>query len=96
TYLFFALSALGAAGFSLLSGSATSLALEPFKYCAGLATSIDGFFRMIGGALLVAVSGLLGISSVSTLAVVMMLSMVPVLLVTLDNRMIDASDGNFS
>lgn len=96
TYAFFALSALGAAGFSLLSGSATSIALEPFKYCAGLATSFDGFFRMIGGAMLVATSGLMGISSVSTLAVVMMLSMVPVLLVTLDNRMIDVSDGNFS
>ena len=91
TYVFFALSALGAAGFSLLSGSATSLALEPFKYCAGLATSIDGFFRMIGGALLVAVSGFMGISSVSTLAVVMMLSVVPVFLVTLDNRMINAA-----
>lgn len=86
TYLFFALSALGAAGFSLLSGSATSLALEPFKYCAGLATSIDGFFRMIGGALLVAVSGLLGGSSISTLAIVMLLSLLPVLLVTVDNR----------
>ncbi|AIW15563.1 multidrug effflux MFS transporter [Vibrio tubiashii] len=86
TYLFFALSALGAAGFSLLSGSATSLALEPFKYCAGLATSIDGFFRMIGGALLVAVSGLLGFSSISTLAMVMLLSLLPVLLVTVDNR----------
>lgn len=86
TYLFFALSALGAAGFSLLSGSATSLALEPFKYCAGLATSIDGFFRMIGGALLVGVSGLLGVSSISTLAIVMLLSLLPVLLVTVDNR----------
>lgn len=86
TYLFFALSALGAAGFSLLSGSATSLALEPFKYCAGLATSIDGFFRMIGGALLVAVSGLLEVSSISTLAIVMQLSLLPVLLVTVDNR----------
>lgn len=86
TYLFFALSALGAAGFSLLSGSATSLALEPFKYCAGLATSIDGFFRMIGGALLVAVSGLFGVSSISTLAIVMLLSLLPVLLVTVDNR----------
>ncbi|MFV8463193.1 multidrug effflux MFS transporter [Vibrio campbellii] len=86
TYLFFALSALGATGFSLLSGSATSLALEPFKYCAGLATSIDGFFRMIGGALLVAVSGLFGISSISTLAIVMLLSLLPVLLVTVDNR----------
>ncbi|MCC4861673.1 multidrug effflux MFS transporter [Vibrio splendidus] len=90
TYLFFALSALGAAGFSLLSGSATSLALEPFKYCAGLATSIDGFFRMIGGALLVATSGLLGVSSISTLAVVMLLSLLPVLLITLDNRMLSS------
>lgn len=86
TYLFFALSALGAAGFSLLSGSATSLALEPFKYCAGLATSIDGFFRMIGGALLVVLSGLLGFSSIATLAMVMMMSLLPVLLITLDNR----------
>ncbi len=84
TYLFFALAGLGAAGFSLLSGSATSLALESFKYCAGLATSIDGFFRMIGGALLVAMSGLLGISSISTLAVVMLLSLLPVLLVAVD------------
>ena len=88
TYYFFALAALGAAGFSLLSGSATSLALEPFKYCAGLATSIDGFLRMIGGALLVALSGLLGASSISTLAFVMLLSVIPVLLITVDNRIV--------
>ena len=88
TYHFFALAALGAAGFSLLSGSATSLALEPFKYCAGLATSIDGFLRMIGGALLVALSGLLGASSISTLAFVMLLSVIPVLLITVDNRIV--------
>ncbi|CAH1573537.1 multidrug effflux MFS transporter [Vibrio rotiferianus] len=93
TYLFFALSALGAAGFSLLSGSATSLALEPFKYCAGLATSIDGFFRMIGGALLVAVSGLLGVSSISTLAIVMLLSLASVLLVTVDNQIVQRTNS---
>lgn len=94
TYLFFALAALGAAGFSLLSGSATSLALEPFKYCAGLATSIDGFLRMIGGALLVAISGLLGISAISTLAVVMLLSLLPVLLVSMDNRLANTVNTN--
>lgn len=91
TYLFFVLSALGAAGFSLLSGSATSLALESFKYCAGLATSIDGFLRMIGGALLVAISGLMGVSGISTLAAVMLLSILPVILVTLDNRIVNAA-----
>ncbi|UGA56766.1 MFS transporter [Vibrio sp. VB16] len=95
TYLFFALAGLGAAGFSLLSGSATSLALESFKYCAGLATSIDGFLRMIGGALLVAMSGLLGISSISTLAIVMLLSLLPVLLVAVDLRIVNrASSGS--
>ncbi len=93
TYLFFALAGLGAAGFSLLSGSATSLALESFKYCAGLAASIDGFLRMIGGALLVAMSGLLGISSISTLAVVMLLSVLPVLLVTVDLRIVNRANS---
>lgn len=86
TSLFFVLSALGAAGFSLLSGSATSLALEPFKYCAGLATSIDGFFRMIGGGLLVVISGLMGVSSITGLAFVMLLSLLSVLLVSLENK----------
>ncbi|KPV97685.1 Multidrug resistance protein MdtL [Pseudoalteromonas sp. P1-9] len=96
TYQFFTLSALGAAGFSLLSGSATSLVLEPFKYCAGLATSIDGFFRMIGGALLVAISGLLGLSSMSTLAIVMLLSLTSVLLVTVDNRIVHRTNTKLS
>ncbi|NVO62404.1 multidrug effflux MFS transporter [Photobacterium damselae] len=96
TYLFFALSALGAAGFSLLSGSATSLALEPFKYCAGLATSIDGFFRMIGGALLVAISGLLGFSSMITLAIIMLLSLASILLVTVDNRIVNRTNTKSS
>ncbi len=96
TYQFFALSALGAAGFSLLSGSATSLALEPFKYCAGLATSIDGFFRMIGGALLVVISGLLGLSSMSTLAIVMLLSLTSVLLVTVDNKIVHRTNARLS
>lgn len=86
TYAFFAVAALGAAGFSLMSGSATSLALEPFKYCAGLATSIDGFSRMIGGALLVALSGGLGVSSMHTLAAVLLLSLISVLLITVDVR----------
>lgn len=93
TYLFFALAGLGAVGFSLLSGSATSLALESFKYCAGLATSIDGFLRMIGGALLVAMSGLLDISSLSTLAVVMLLSLLPVLLITVDLRIVSRTNS---
>ncbi|NOH26890.1 multidrug effflux MFS transporter [Vibrio mediterranei] len=86
TYAFFAVAALGAAGFSLMSGSATSLALEPFKYCAGLATSIDGFLRMIGGALLVALSGGLGVSGMHTLAAVLLLSFISVLLITVDVR----------
>ena len=93
TYLFFALAGLGAVGFSLLSGSATSLALESFKYCAGLAASIDGFLRMIGGALLVAMSGLLGISSISTLAVVMLLSVLSVLLVAVDLRIVNRTNS---
>ncbi len=84
TYAFFVMAALGAAGFSIMSGSATSLALEPFKYCAGLATSIDGFLRMIGGALLVVLSEVLGVSSMHTLAAVLLISLVPVLLISVD------------
>lgn len=86
TILFFMMSSMGASGFSLLSGSATSLALEPFKYCAGLAASIDGFLRMIGGAFLTAVSGVFDINSISALAAVLLLSLFTFIFVTLDKR----------
>jgi DHA1 family bicyclomycin/chloramphenicol resistance-like MFS transporter len=45
---------------------------------------------MIGGALLVAISGLMSISGISTLAAVMLLSILPVILITLDNRIVNA------
>ena len=86
TLAFFVMSAMGASGFSLLSGSATSLALEPFKYCAGLAASIDGFLRMIGGALLAGMSSLLIANSIDALAIVLLLSILSILNVTLDKR----------
>lgn len=86
TLAFFVMSAMGASGFSLLSGSATSLALEPFKYCAGLAASIDGFLRMIGGAILAGISSLLIANSIAALAIVLLLSILSILNVTLDKR----------
>ena len=68
--LFFLLSAFGCAGFSVISGAATSLSLEPFKYCAGLATSIDGFMRMVGGAIIAAFASMLAINSYQKLGLV--------------------------
>ncbi|MGI2108831.1 hypothetical protein ACRN9C_05440 [Shewanella frigidimarina] len=65
----------------MLSGAATSLALESFEYCAGLASSIDGFMRMVGGGLLVLLFGYLGLSSVYMLAAVYMLSIFALMLV---------------
>ncbi|NLS12898.1 multidrug effflux MFS transporter [Vibrio sp. SM6] len=75
---FFILAGVASAGFSLLSGAATSLALEPFRYCAGLAASIDGFLRMVGGALLVAISSLVPLTGQRTLALVYLLSVIAV------------------
>jgi len=86
TIAFFVLAALGSAGFSLLVGTATSLNLEPFRYCAGLATSIEGFMRMVGGATIAASVGLLGLSSVDTLAVALLLTLIPLLMVMMDIR----------
>lgn len=86
TYAFFLMASFGAGGFSLLSGSAASLALEPFRYCAGLASSIDGFIRMIGGALLVSLSGMFNLSSIHTLAVVLLLSLLSVMLISIDGQ----------
>ncbi|MGF1729373.1 MFS transporter [Photobacterium kasasachensis] len=90
-YVFFAMAALGSAGFSLLSGSAISLALEPFQNCAGLASSIDGFLRMIGGALLVAISGYLDLSGIATLAVVYLLSFFALAFVVMDKKSVHSA-----
>lgn len=90
TYVFFLVAAFGAVGFSILSGSATSLALEPFKYCAGLATSIDGFSRMIGGALLVALSSSLGLGSIVTLALVYLLPVLSMVLTSLEIKNLES------
>lgn len=79
--IFFILSAFGCAGFSMISGAATSLSLEKFKYCAGLATSIDGFMRMVGGATIAAVASLMAIGSFQKLALVFTLSIVAFTLV---------------
>ncbi|TKB58504.1 multidrug effflux MFS transporter [Ferrimonas aestuarii] len=85
-YGFFVLAAMGAAGFSLLSGSATSLALESFRHCAGLASAIDGFGRMIGAAVLVALATSLLGSGAMTLAAVLLLSVITVVAITLQGR----------
>ncbi len=86
TQAFFALATLGCAGFSVLAGTAISLNLQPFGYCAGLAASIDGCLRMVGGAAIAAMLGFVGLSSVQTLAAALLLALIPLLLVINDIR----------
>jgi len=85
-YFFFVMSGLGCAGFSILIGAATSLSLESFKYCAGLATSIDGFIRMVGGALLAALASYIDFVSFDKLGVIFILSLLPFIFVSVDIR----------
>lgn len=86
TLAFFALATLGCAGFSVLAGTAISLNLQPFGHCAGLAASIDGCLRMVGGATVAALLGFAGLSSVETLATALLLTLIPLLLVMRDIR----------
>ena len=78
--VFFILAGMGCAGFSVMSGAGTSLSLEPFKYCAGLATSIDGFMRMVGGATLAAFVSVLSINSYHKLSVVYLLTIAAIVM----------------
>jgi len=80
-YVFFFLSGIGCAGFSVISGAATSLSLEPFKYCAGLATSLDGFIRMVGGAIIAVIVSSLPVNSYAQLGTIFMISIVPAVLI---------------
>lgn len=82
-HIFFLLSGIGCAGFSVISGASTSLSLEPFKYCAGLATSIDGFMRMVGGAALAAFASIISINSFQKLGLVFALTVIAFVLVLL-------------
>ena len=84
TYGFFALAALGCGGFSLLVGTATALNLQPFPGCAGLATAIDGFLRMIGGATIAALIGMIGLTGNQALALALLLTLLPLCLVLAD------------
>ncbi len=52
---FFPAAAVGTAGFSLIFGTSAGLVLERFKHCSGLASSLDGFIRMVGGGFIVLV-----------------------------------------
>ncbi|MCY9855858.1 multidrug effflux MFS transporter [Vibrio mediterranei] len=69
--LFFLMSSLGASGFSLMAGAAISQILEPFQHCAGIATSLEGFIRMLGGATMVALAGLIPLSGTMSLGLLM-------------------------
>lgn len=86
TLPFFLLAALGAGGFSMQVGTSTALALESFKHCAGLAVSIEGFMRMIGGASIAAIAAWLNIGSINTLAVAFLLTLIPLFLVRRENQ----------
>jgi len=86
TLAFFALATLGCAGFSVLAGTAISLNLQPFGHCAGLAASIDGCLRMVGGATIAAMLGFTGLGSVEALATALLLALIPLLLVINDIR----------
>jgi DHA1 family bicyclomycin/chloramphenicol resistance-like MFS transporter len=80
TYLYFLMSAIGGFGFAMMIGTSTALNLQPFKHCAGLATSIDGFFKMVGGASIAAVLSYMSISNVDMLAIATTLMIIPMLL----------------
>ncbi|MCL6269175.1 multidrug effflux MFS transporter [Sansalvadorimonas sp. 2012CJ34-2] len=75
--LYFIPSAVGCIGFNIIFGTASGLTLEHFKYCAGLAASIDGCVRMSGGGLLVALIKMLGFSLFTTAAITFVLLGLP-------------------
>lgn len=85
-YWFFGLAALGGAGFSLLIGTATSLNLQPFKHCAGLAASLDGTLRLLGGASIAAIMAFAGFDSTTSLAVALLVMIVPLFFVLTNVR----------
>lgn len=92
--IFFVYAAVGAAGFSVAIGAATSLNLQPFKHCAGLAASVDGFMRMSVGAAIAAIAGYSGLSSFQTLAGIYTLAVVPIILVMMDIRQLSRCTPN--
>ncbi len=65
---FFAPAAVGAIGFNFIFGTASSLTLEHFKHCAGLAAAIDGFARMTGGGLIAFAVKLAGFDAFTTVS----------------------------
>ncbi len=65
---FFAPAAVGAIGFNFIFGTASSLTLEHFKHCAGLAAAIDGFARMTGGGLIAFSVKLAGLDAFTTIS----------------------------
>ncbi|WP_034836690.1 multidrug effflux MFS transporter [Endozoicomonas numazuensis] len=65
---FFAPAAIGAIGFNFIFGTASSLTLEHFKHCAGLAAAIDGCARMTGGGLIAFAVKLAGLDAFTTVA----------------------------
>ncbi|MFZ3432989.1 MFS transporter [Vibrio harveyi] len=83
-----AMAGIASGGFSLLAGAATSMALEPFQYCAGLASSIDGFLRMMGGAVLVAIASALNVDGTTALAIVYMMSLLATMVLMVRKRQI--------
>ncbi len=85
---FFLMAGMASGGFSLLAGAATSMALEPFQYCAGLASSIDGFLRMMGGAVLVAIASALNVDGTTALAIVYMMSLLATIVLMVRKRQI--------
>lgn len=76
--------ALGNIGFSLIVGAAVSISLEPFKHCAGLATSISGFARMVGGGAVAVIALSLPLSSPEKLSFSLLLSTLSLAGVMLD------------
>ena len=83
---FFTLAAIGTTGFSLLIGTATALTLEPFKHCAGLASSLGGFMRMFGGAVIAFSTTRLATSDEQALAIALLLLILPLYWVLKDSR----------
>ena len=81
TATFFALAALGSGGFSLMIGISTGLTLQPFPHCAGLAASVGGFLRMFGGALVATIVGLTDLTGPQMLALALLVSMLPMVLI---------------
>ncbi|MGY0216106.1 multidrug effflux MFS transporter [Endozoicomonadaceae bacterium StTr2] len=82
---FFAMAALGATGFSIVTGTLTALSLEAFQHCSGLASSIHGFLRMLGGAAIAAVITALPGSSFEHFAIAYLLLGIPLLSVIRDS-----------